>query len=366
MTLRRRLAMGLSAALAAGAFTLTTPTPSSAEPVPAPLPAAAGDADGLAPGLTLTDLASRGEGDWLRYRIPSLTTAPNGDLLAFFDGRPSMNDLPSNITMLMRRSTDGGATWGPQQIVRQDPAPNGYGDPSVVVDREEGKVFLFYAASINQGFAGGSTGSDPSDPNVLHADYSVSNDNGATWAHHRITDQIKAGKANWAGMFAASGEGIQLRQGPHKGRLIQQYTGRISGGNYAVSVYSDDHGATWKASAPVGPGADENKTVELADGDVLLNSRAAPRRLTARSSDGGATYTPFAADQNLPDPATTAPSSVRSRTRPRRTRGRRSCSSPTQTTPTCAATSRCGCPATQAPPGRSAASSRPAHPPTRP
>ena len=125
MTLRRRLAMGLSAALAAGAFTLTTPTPSSAEPVPAPLPAAAGDADGLAPGLTLTDLASRGEGDWLRYRIPSLTTAPNGDLLAFFDGRPSMHDLPSNITMLMRRSTDGGATWGPQQIVRQDPAPNG-------------------------------------------------------------------------------------------------------------------------------------------------------------------------------------------------------------------------------------------------
>lgn len=89
MTLRRRLAMGLSAALAAGAFTLTTPTPSSAEPVPAPLPAAAGDADGLAPGLTLTDLASRGEGDWLRYRIPSLTTAPNGDLLAFFDGRPA-------------------------------------------------------------------------------------------------------------------------------------------------------------------------------------------------------------------------------------------------------------------------------------
>lgn len=105
MTLRRRLAMGLSAALAAGAFTLATPTPSSAEPS-RPLPAATGDADGLAPGLTLTDLASRGEGDWLPYRIPSLTTAPNGDLLAFFDGRPSMHD-PSNITMLMRRSIEG-------------------------------------------------------------------------------------------------------------------------------------------------------------------------------------------------------------------------------------------------------------------
>lgn len=187
--------------------------------------------------------------------------------------------------------------------MRQSPAPNGYGDPSVVVDRETDKIFLFYAASINQGFAGGSTGSDPDDPNVLHADYSVSDDNGATWTHHRITDQIKAGQTTWAGMFAASGEGIQLRQGAHKGRLIQQYTIRISGGNYAVSVYSDDHGATWKASAPVGPGADENKTVELANGDVLLNSRAAPYRRIARSTDGGATYTAFTQDTQLPDPA---------------------------------------------------------------
>lgn len=71
------------------------------------------------------DLANRGEG-WLRYRIPALTVAPNGDLLAFYDGRPSMADLPSNIAMLMRRSTDGGVSWLDQQVVRQSPAPNGF------------------------------------------------------------------------------------------------------------------------------------------------------------------------------------------------------------------------------------------------
>ncbi|OMG55504.1 glycoside hydrolase domain-containing protein [Tessaracoccus sp. ZS01] len=262
-------------------------------------------ADGLAAGLELHDLANRGENGWLRYRIPALSVAPNGDILAFYDGRPSMADLPSNITMLMRRSTDGGETWGPQTVVRQDAAPKGFGDPSVIVDRETNQVFLFYAASINQGFAGSGTGASHDDPNVLHADYSVSADNGLTWTHHRITDQIKAGKTNWAGMFAASGEGIQLRQGEHKGRLIQQYTVNIQGTGFsAVSVYSDDHGATWQASGPVpGAGADENKSVELANGDVMVNTRRAPQRAYAISTDQGETYGPWVNDSQLPDPA---------------------------------------------------------------
>lgn len=299
MTARRLFLPALLAAtlIAAPLTTLTQPTTASAEP------AAAAPADGVDPGLTLSDIASRGEGGWLRYRIPSLTQAPNGDLLAIYDGRPTMADLPSNITLLMRRSSDGGRTWGAQTIIRQEAAPNGFGDPSVLVDRVTGKVFVFYAASINAGFASSGTGSDPADPNVLHADYSVSSDNGTTWTHHRITSALKAGKTNWGGMFAASGEGIQLRHGEHAGRLIQQYTVRIGSGNYAVSAYSDDHGATWKTSAPVGPGADENKTVELSHGDVLLNSRAAPYRRVATSTDGGATYSSFVQDTELPDPA---------------------------------------------------------------
>ncbi|MGW9630299.1 glycoside hydrolase domain-containing protein [Agromyces sp. NPDC055520] len=284
------------AAPAADAVAPTTSATAAASQGAAP-------ADGLDPALSLVDIASRGEGDWLRYRIPALTTMPNGDLIAVFDGRPTMNDLPSNIALLMRRSTDGGATWGAQEIIRQDAAPNGYGDPSVLVDRETGDLFVFYAASINQGFAGSGTGSDPNDPNVLHADYSVSRDGGATWQHHRITDQLKGDRTNWAGMFAASGEGIQLRTGEHAGRLIQQYTVRIGGGNFAVSAHSDDHGATWKTSEPVGPGADENKVAELADGSVLLVSRSAPYRQVARSTDGGQTYSKFTADRELPDPA---------------------------------------------------------------
>ncbi|MFJ2088748.1 exo-alpha-sialidase [Streptomyces sp. NPDC087901] len=257
-----------------------------------------------APGtLTSQDLTVDGVGS-PHYRIPALTTSVKGTVLAAYDARPTLGDLPSNIGIVLRRSTDGGTTWQAQQVVRKDAAPAGYGDPSLLVDRTTGRIFVFYAAGVNQGFFGSATGNDETDPNVLQADYSYSDDDGLTWTHRRITKQIK--NPAWGGMFAASGEGIQLRNGAHKGRLIQQYAIRNNGANYAVSAYSDDHGATWKMGTPVGPGGDENKTVELNDGTVMLNNRSAPYRTIAYSTDGGVTYTPFVQDTELPDPANNA------------------------------------------------------------
>ncbi|WP_406091036.1 exo-alpha-sialidase [Streptomyces sp. NBC_01013] len=257
-----------------------------------------------APGsLTSQDLTVDGVGS-PHYRIPALTTSVKGTLLAAYDARPTLGDLPSNIGIMLRRSTDGGTTWQAQQVVRKDAAPAGYGDPSLLVDRTTGRIFLFYAAGVNQGFFGSATGNDETDPNILQADYSYSDDDGLTWTHRRITKQIK--NPAWGGMFASSGEGIQLRNGAHRGRLIQQYAIRDNGANYAVSAYSDDHGATWRMGTPVGPGGDENKTVELNDGTVMLNNRSAPYRTIAYSTDGGVTYTPFVQDTELPDPANNA------------------------------------------------------------
>ncbi|MFF1925526.1 exo-alpha-sialidase [Streptomyces sp. NPDC058221] len=252
-----------------------------------------------APGtLTSQDLTVDGVGS-PHYRIPALTTSAKGTLLAAYDARPTLGDLPSNISVVLRRSTDGGTTWQEQKVVRSDAAPKGYGDPSLLVDRTTGRIFLFYAAGVNQGFFGSATGNDETDPDVLQADYSYSDDDGLTWTSRRITKQIK--DPAWGGMFASSGQGIQVRNGTYKGRLIQQYAIRKDGANYAVSAYSDDHGETWKTGTPVGPG-DENKTVELNDGTIMLNNRAAPYRTIAYSKDGGVTYTPLVQDTQLPDP----------------------------------------------------------------
>ncbi len=239
--------------------------------------------------------------DYPVYRIPALTVSNRGTLIAAYDGRPTMADLPGNLVVLVRRSEDGGRTWLPRQVVRAAPAPMGFGDPSLLVDRVTGRIFLFYSASVRQGFWGSATGSDEADPDVQQAEVSWSDDDGLSWTHRRITASIK--DPSWAGMFASSGQGIQLRQGPHAGRLVQQYVIRHDAKHYAASAYSDDHGATWQMGEPIGPGMDENKTVELSDGRVMLNSRASPYRLVAWSADGGYHYTGLRPDSQLVDPA---------------------------------------------------------------
>lgn len=245
------------------------------------------------------DIANRYSGGGTQYRIPALTTTNAGTVIGSYDRRPAMADVPSNIAIVIKRSKDGGQTWLPQQVVRESPAPEGHGDPSLVVDRETGRIFIFYISSINQGFVGGATGNSDTDPNGTQMDYSYSDDDGVTWQHRRITSMAK--NPLWGGLFAASGEGIQLRHGQYAGRLLQQYAIRYNGANYAASLYSDDHGETWKFGATVGPGADENKTVELSNGDVMLNSRTAPYRKVAISHDGGQTYGAFEPDPELPD-----------------------------------------------------------------
>ncbi len=253
--------------------------------------------------LAEQDLATAGAGSPF-YRIPALAVTTNGTLLAAYDARPTLGDLPSPIALVMRRSIDNGRTWLPQFVVRQEQAPEGFGDPSLIVDRVTGRVFLFHAAGWNQGFFGSHTGNRHDDPDVLQADVSYSDDDGLTWTHRRITSQIK--DPAWGGIFASSGQGIQLRYGPHAGRLVQQYVVRFEGQNWAASAYSDDHGDTWRMGRLVGPDADENKSVELSDGTLMLNIRAKPFRKVAFSRDGGQSWTGLRDEVQLIDPANNA------------------------------------------------------------
>lgn len=266
------------------------------------------------------------------YRIPALSYLGNGVVVAAWDGRPnSAADSPNPNSIVMRRSTDGGATWGAQRTVlagNQDSANNGsgktgYSDPSLVYDAEANKLFLFSVFSKDAGFGSSTFGNDDANRNIISAQVSESGDGGLTWGAPRlITKTVKPGTSaaspqpgDIRGMFATSGEGIQLKYGPYAGRLIQQFAGDVrqaDGSNaiQAYSVYSDDHGATWVKGANVGTRMDENKTVELSDGRVMLNSRsnngADNARKVAVSSDGGQTYGPVTLDTALADPSNNA------------------------------------------------------------
>jgi sialidase-1 len=257
-------------------------------------------------------LATNGQGGFPNYRIPALTVTNSGDVLASYDGRPTAADSPGPNSILQRRSTDSGATWGPQEVVaagRTSAPIEGYSDPSYIVDRETGAIFNFHVKSYDAGFGSSKPGVDPADRNVIQADVSTSTDDGHTWTHRTITADVTA-DLSWRSRFAASGQGIQLKYGKYAGRLVQQYTIiNGSGAFQAVSVYSDDHGATWQVGEPVGTGMDENKTVELSDGRVMLNSRDSGRsgyRKVAYSADGGVTYGRVTIDRELPDPTNNA------------------------------------------------------------
>ena len=277
-----------------------------AKPAPAPdastdLPASMSQAQHLAAN-TATD----------NYRIPAITTAPNGDLLVAYDERPKDNgnqgsDAPNPNHIVQLRSTDGGKTWSAPTYIHRGTETGqkvGYSDPSYVVDHQTGTIFNFHVKSYDQGWGGSRAGTDPEDRNVIHAEVSSSTDNGWTWTHRTITADITKDNP-WTARFAASGQGIQIQHGAHAGRLVQQYTIRTADGTVqAVSVYSDDHGKTWQAGTPTGTGMDENKVVELSDGSLMLNSRASDGsgfRKVARSTDGGQTWSEPASDKNLPD-----------------------------------------------------------------
>ena len=90
-------------------------------------------------------LAARGHDGYRQYRIPALAVSPRGTLIAAYDGRPNLDDLPNPIDLLLRRSFDGGRTWQPQQVVRTGVGLEGFGDPSLLVGNETGRIFMFHA-----------------------------------------------------------------------------------------------------------------------------------------------------------------------------------------------------------------------------
>ena len=88
-----------------------------------------------------TDLFISGQGDYDTYRIPSMIVTPNGTLLAFCEGRRHSSSDTGDIDILLRRSTDGGETWGAIQVIWDDDS-NTCGNPCPVVERNTGAVWV--------------------------------------------------------------------------------------------------------------------------------------------------------------------------------------------------------------------------------
>ena len=236
------------------------------------------------------------------HRIPALLVSGKETLLAFCEARHNRNGDHAENDILLRRSIDGGRTWGPVQTVATD-GTNSLNNPTVVEVRETGRILLMYqrypcgyhvSADPKWNLGGVEPGYDGD--RICRTFMRTSDDDGVTWsAPVEITRSVKRSETARA-TLAGPGIGIQMRREPYQGRIVMPfYEGPAP---YRVySVISDDLGATWTCGATADDASDgngnENQVVELTDGSILVNSRhygGAPCRKTAVSRDGGATW----------------------------------------------------------------------------
>ncbi|MFJ9036148.1 exo-alpha-sialidase [Streptomyces sp. NPDC102406] len=240
-----------------------------------------------------------GQDGYASFRIPAVVATHDGTLLAFCEGRVASAADHGDIDLVLRRSTDGGRTWGALQVV----IANGRdlaGNPAPVV-LASGRVLLVHvrnAATATEDAIrrGRVTAADGRRVWVTYSD-----DAGLTWAPGReITGQVK--RPSWRWYATTPGHALLTREGrvvvPANHSLPPTGTDTGAEGKYdgGHCLLSDDDGATWRIGY-VDDNTDghlnvnETTVAQLPDGRLYFNARtdspAPGTRADAHSADGG-------------------------------------------------------------------------------
>lgn len=198
-SVRARLRSTLTAVLTTAAL-LALPSPAQAQPT--------AESQGFEQQVLFK--ASQDPG-YACFRIPAVVKTTKGTLLAFAEGRVNDCSDAGDIDIVLKRSTDGGRTWGPLQVVNEGGGDT-HGNPAPIVDRETGRILL--AETYNTGRTDGRNCDVPCDrtPHMQHSD-----DDGLTWSEPRdLSDEILPD--HWNSWYATGPvHGIQLSRGRHAG-----------------------------------------------------------------------------------------------------------------------------------------------------
>ncbi len=231
-----------------------------------------------------------GTNGYFTYRIASMVCTKDNVLLAFAAARKGTGGDWDPINIVLRRSVDFGKTWEPLQVIAEKDTL-AVDNAMPIVDYQTGEVHMLYQIHYARCY------------------YIKSSDNGKTWTTPvDITATLDEFKKiyDWKVEAPGPGHGIQMSNG----RLVVPFwlsdaSGPSAPGKLAhrpsivVSVYSDDHGKTWKAGEVAVQDNDvsvipsETSVVELADGRVIFNSRNESinyRRLVTSSEDGATNW----------------------------------------------------------------------------
>lgn len=254
---------------------------------------------------TLNYVYKPGDNGYACYRIPAIIATQKGTLLAFAEGRKLNCGDSGDIDLVLRRSSDGGRTWSPMQVIWSD-STNTCGNPVPIQDRKTGKIWLISTWNfggdhekqiVNQ------TGKFGRNVYVLSSD-----DDGKSWSAPReITNDVRL--PGWSWYATGPCHGVQISTGKYKGRLAVpvNHVEIATRKNFAHIIYSDDHGKSWKlGNNTPQAGTNEATLAEIANGNLMLNTRNADRkkkiRLVTTSTDGGQTWGDLTTDTTLIEP----------------------------------------------------------------
>lgn len=257
------------------------------------------------------------------YRIPAIINLPNGELLAFAEGRVNGSNDYGDINLVLKRSDDKGKTWTPlQTLVDYDDLQAG--NPAPVIDlydpaHPKGVVYLFYNTGNNHEY------DIRMNKGVREVWMIRSLDLGHSWGEPvNITSQVHkpnntafnssyTNPEDWRHYANTPGHAFQFQNGEYKGRIY--VAANHSKGDpqdefkdyQAHGFYSDDHGKTFNISESIKfPGSNESIAAELPDGRMIMSTRNQRgdirSRILAYSEDGGATWSEQYFEERLPDP----------------------------------------------------------------
>ncbi|MBR1652997.1 MAG: exo-alpha-sialidase [Alloprevotella sp.] len=200
------------------------------------------------------------------YRIPAMVVANDGSIVVAADKRyDSYSDIGGGhvIDIVVRRSTDGGKTWGTPVVVAKGDNSNdatcGYGDPTLV-KTQSGKLICTSCAG-NLGFNYG----------LKRFMVSTSSDNGITWTSPVDVTEVEGMLTNKPGLtdfFITSGKGILTSEG------ILMYLVIAKDGLKNYVIYSVDEGEHWVIDDQVVYTGGNEAKLELAnDGSLIASVR---------------------------------------------------------------------------------------------
>ena len=220
------------------------------------------------------------------YRIPAITRASDGTLVALSDARKMhIHDVTNSIDVVSRRSSDNGKTWSDYVVIFQGSQSGedcynwaGYGD-AAVASFSNGTVVA--TAIHGFGLAGSST--DPATDVV----WKVSRDNGKSWSSEYTMDQslfdglrgnISPGNicvANEGYLKGKALVGLRTSTSPNKGYSVSETKNRV----YCMTYDPDKN--TWtnvivgglKYIRDNSENLDETQFVQTGENEYLMSAR---------------------------------------------------------------------------------------------